>query len=116
VDALKITAYDCLVLGVIDTLVPEPQNGANADPEYAALLLRAELVSALAELRKRDPRRLVDERYRKFRRLGEFQRMVEAAAADGRADAMRTAMRRALGSLGQLRERWPTGRPATAQD
>jgi acyl-CoA carboxylase subunit beta len=115
-DALKITAYDCLVLGVIDTLVPEPQNGANADPEYAALLLRGELVSALAELKRRDPRRLVDERYRKFRRMGEFQRMVEAAADGQRAEAMRAAMRRALGSLGQLRERWPTGRPATAQD
>ena len=115
VDALKITAYDCLVLGVIDTLVPEPHNGANADPEYAALLLRGELVSALAELRKRDARRLVDERYRKFRRMGEFQRMVEAAANRHGPEAMRTAMRRALGSLGQLRERWPAGRPAPVQ-
>jgi hypothetical protein len=105
-DALKLTAYDCLVLGVVDGIVPEPENGAHADLEYAALLLRSELVSALVEVRKRDARRLVDERYRKFRRMGEFQRLVEAA--DGqRREAMRAAMRRAFGSLSQLKERLP---------
>jgi acetyl-CoA carboxylase carboxyl transferase beta subunit/acetyl-CoA carboxylase carboxyl transferase alpha subunit len=105
-DALKMTAYDCQVLGVVDVVVPEPPNGAHLDPDYAALLLRDEIVNALSELRRRDPRRLVDERWRKFRRMGEFQRLVEAAEGQ-RAEALRTAMRRAFGSLGQLRERWP---------
>ncbi|MDQ6669904.1 MAG: acetyl-CoA carboxylase carboxyl transferase subunit beta [Chloroflexota bacterium] len=105
-DALKMTAYDCLVLGVVDAIVPEPENGAHIDPDYAALLLRGEVVNALVELRKRDPRRLVDERWRKFRRMGEFHRLVESAEGQ-RAEALRTAMRRAVGSLGQLRERWP---------
>lgn len=105
-DALKMTAYDCLVLGVVDAIVPEPENGAHVDPDYAALLLRGEIVSSLIELRKRDPRRLVDERWRKFRRMGEFQRLVEAAEGQ-RAEALRTALRRAFGSLAQLRERWP---------
>ena len=108
-DALKMTAYDCLVLGVVDAIVPEPENGAHVDPDYAALLLRGEVISALLELRKRDSRRLVEERWRKFRRMGEFQRLVEVEAADSqRAEALRTAMRHAFGSLGQLRERWPT--------
>jgi acyl-CoA carboxylase subunit beta len=107
-DALKITAHDCLVLGVVDVLVPEPEGGANADPDYAAQLLRSEVVAALAELRRRDPRKLVEERYRKFRRMGEFQTLVQAA--DGqRAEATRRAMRRAFGSLAQLRELWPSG-------
>jgi acetyl-CoA carboxylase carboxyl transferase subunit beta len=105
-DALKMTAYDCLVLGVVDAIVPEPENGAHVDPDYAALLLRGEIVSSLIELRKRDPRRLVEERSRKFRRMGEFQRLVEAAEGQ-RAEALRTALRHAFGSLGQLRERWP---------
>jgi acetyl-CoA carboxylase carboxyl transferase subunit beta len=107
VDALKITAYDCLVLGVVDQIVPEPENGAHVDPDYAALLVRGEVVSALLELRKRDPRRLVEDRWRKFRRMGEFQRLVEAAEGQ-RAEALRGAIRRAYGSLAQLRERWPT--------
>jgi acetyl-CoA carboxylase carboxyl transferase alpha subunit len=104
-DALKMTAYDCHVLGVVDGIVPEPENGAHVDPEYAALLLRGEVVSSLLDLRRRDPRRLVDERFRKFRRMGEFQRVVEAAEGQ-RAEAVRTAMWRAFGSLGQLRDRW----------
>jgi acetyl-CoA carboxylase carboxyl transferase beta subunit/acetyl-CoA carboxylase carboxyl transferase alpha subunit len=111
-DALKITAYDCLVLGVVDAIVPEPENGAHTDPDYAALLLRGEIVNSLVELRRRDPRRLVDERFRKFRRMGEFQRLVEAAEGQ-RAEVLRTAMRRAFGSLGQLRERWPRGQTHT---
>ena len=105
-DALKMTAYDCLVLGVVDGIVPEPENGAHVDPDYAALLLRGEIVSSLIELRRRDPRRLVEERWRKFRRMGEFQRLVEAAEGQ-RAEALRTALRHAFGSLAQLRERWP---------
>ncbi len=108
VDALKITAYDCLVLGVVDAIVPEPENGAHLDPDYAALMLRGEIISSFVELRKRDPRRLVEERFRKFRRMGEFQRLVEAAEGQ-RAEALRTAMQRAFGSLAQLRERWPRG-------
>jgi len=112
-DALKITAYDCLLLGVVDVLVPEPANGANVDPDYAAQLLRGELVNALVELRKRDGRRLVDERYRKFRRMGEFQRLVRAAEGQ-RAEALRASMRRALGSLTQLRELWPSGQHKAA--
>jgi hypothetical protein len=105
-DALKVTAYDCLVLGVVDAIVPEPENGAHVDPDYAALLLRSEIVSSLTELRKRDSRRLVEERWKKFRRMGEFQKLVEAAEGQ-RAEVLRSAMRRAAGSLAQLRERWP---------
>jgi len=112
-DALKITAYDCHMLGVVDSVVPEPRGGAHLDPDYAALLLRGEIVAALMELRRRDARRLVEERYRKFRRMGEFQRLVEGA--DGqRAEAMRGAIRRAFGSLAQLRDRWPRQGPGAA--
>jgi acetyl-CoA carboxylase carboxyl transferase beta subunit/acetyl-CoA carboxylase carboxyl transferase alpha subunit len=107
-DALKITARDCQVLGVVDLLVPEPEGGANADPEYAAQLLRGEIVVAFSDLRRRDPRRLVEDRYRKFRRMGEFQHLVEAAEGQ-RAEVLRGAIRRAFGSLAQLRELWPAG-------
>ena len=114
-DALKVTAYDCLVLGVVDAIVPEPEHGAHMDPDYAALLLRGEVLSSLVELRKRDPRRLVEDRFRKFRRMGEFQRLVEAAEGEGqRAEALRSAMRRAAGSLAQLRERWRVREPRSA--
>ncbi len=116
-DALKITAYDCQMLGVVDTVVPEPEGGAHVDPDYAALLLRAQVVSAFRELKRRDSRRLVDDRYRKFRRLGEFERLVETAEGQ-RAEALRGAIRRALGSLSQLRDRGALshGEPAPATE
>jgi hypothetical protein len=70
-DALKLTAADLKMLGVVDTLVPEPEGGAHLDPDYAGLLLRNFVLDALIELRKTRPKRLVDERYQKFRRMGQ---------------------------------------------
>jgi acetyl-CoA carboxylase carboxyl transferase subunit beta len=70
-DALKLTAADLKLLGVVDTLVPEPEGGAHLDPDYAALLLRNFVLDALVELRKTSARRLVDGRYQKFRKMGQ---------------------------------------------
>ncbi len=70
-NALKLTAADCKLLGVVDTLVPEPEGGAHHDADYAALLLKNFLLDALIELRRTQPNKLVDERYRKFRRMGQ---------------------------------------------
>ena len=70
-NALKLTAADCKLLGVVDTLVPGPEGGAHHDPDYAALLLKNFIVDALIELRRINPNKLIDERYRKFRRMGQ---------------------------------------------
>src|SRR5262249_55053036 len=70
-DALQLTAADCKLPGVVDTLVPEPEGGAHLDPDYAALLLRNFVLDALIELRKTSARRLIDERYQKFRKMGQ---------------------------------------------
>jgi len=70
-EALKLTAADCNMLGVVDTVVPEPAGGAHQDPDYAALLLRNFILDALIELRKVGSGKLVEERYRKFRRMGQ---------------------------------------------
>lgn len=69
--ALKLTALDCSLLGVVDTVVPEPDGGAHNDSDYAALLLRNFILEALVELRKTGPGKLVEERYGKFRRMGQ---------------------------------------------
>jgi hypothetical protein len=59
------------MLGVVDTVVPEPAGGAHQDPDYAALLLRNFILDALVELRKTGSGKLGEERYRKFRRMGQ---------------------------------------------
>jgi len=77
-NALKLTAPDLLKLGLIDGIVPEPPEGAQTDPDKAAQALGDTLRRALAELKSVPAARLVDERYRKFRKMGSF--FTEASA------------------------------------
>jgi acetyl-CoA carboxylase carboxyl transferase subunit alpha len=70
--ALKLTAPDLVELGLIDGIVPEPEGGAQNDPDAAAASLRSTLTSALAELSALSPEQLIEERYTKFRRMGNF--------------------------------------------
>jgi acetyl-CoA carboxylase carboxyl transferase subunit alpha len=70
--ALKLTAPDLLGLGLIDGIVPEPEGGAQEDPSVAAGNLRAVLTQSLAELRKLSSHELVQQRYSKFRKMGNF--------------------------------------------
>lgn len=70
--ALKMTAPDLLELGLIDGIVPEPGEGAHADPDQSAESLRQALRAALTELSAMTPSQLIDERYDKFRRMGSF--------------------------------------------
>ena len=70
--ALKITAPDLLELKLIDEIVPEPDGGAHYDHQAAAKLLEPFLVRALDELSSLSSRELIDQRYEKFRRMGQF--------------------------------------------
>lgn len=72
--AMKITAADLAKLGVIDEIVPEPEGGAHSDPAAAADLLAPYLERALRDLQKLKPQQLLEERYRKFRRMGAFEK------------------------------------------
>ncbi|MGB0036786.1 MAG: acetyl-CoA carboxylase carboxyltransferase subunit alpha [Candidatus Acidiferrales bacterium] len=71
-EALKITATDILELKLIDEIVPEPEGGAHYDPEAAARLLDPYLTRALDELSRLTPQQLLDQRYDKFRNMGQF--------------------------------------------
>ncbi|HVY47652.1 MAG TPA: acetyl-CoA carboxylase carboxyl transferase subunit alpha, partial [Minicystis sp.] len=71
-EQLKITAPDLLQLGVVDGVVEEPTGGAHQDHDDAAARLDRALVEALAPLEALRPDELVDDRYRRFRKLGAF--------------------------------------------
>lgn len=71
-DALKITAPDLLQVELIDEIVPEPEGGAHLDHNAAARLLDPVLVRVLDELSRLTPLQLIDQRYEKFRRMGQF--------------------------------------------
>jgi acetyl-CoA carboxylase carboxyl transferase subunit alpha len=71
-EALKITAKDLLKLKLIDEIVPEPEGGAHFDPEATAKLLDPFLTRSLDELSQVAPAELLEQRYRKFRQMGQF--------------------------------------------
>jgi acetyl-CoA carboxylase carboxyl transferase subunit alpha len=72
--AMRITAADLKRLAIIDEIVPEPNGGAHADPARAAELLAPFLEKALKELQKLKPAALPEERYKKFRKMGMFEK------------------------------------------
>jgi acetyl-CoA carboxylase carboxyl transferase subunit alpha len=71
-EALKITARDLLDLRLIDEIVPEPEGGAHNDHAAAAKMLDPFLTRSLDELSLLSPRQILDQRYEKFRRMGQF--------------------------------------------
>jgi acetyl-CoA carboxylase carboxyl transferase subunit alpha len=70
--AFKPDAVHCLELGVIDAIVPEPENGAHADPDEAARLLGDALAEELELLYGRPGGELLRERRVRFRTIGQI--------------------------------------------
>lgn len=72
-EALKITGKDLLELKLADEIVPEPKGGAHADPAAAAANLKAALLKHLEQLSALSGEELMQDRYDKFRAMGEFE-------------------------------------------
>ena len=71
-EALRITAADCLELGVIDEIIPEPPCGAHRDADTTCRSLDAALERHLGELAGMSPSQLRADRYERYRALGVF--------------------------------------------
>ncbi|WP_027881981.1 acetyl-CoA carboxylase carboxyltransferase subunit alpha [Meiothermus rufus] len=72
-EALKLTAPDLLSLGIVDRIIPEPDGGAHRNPAAAMAGIRQALLETLAELAHLGPEELFEDRYRRFRGLGQYQ-------------------------------------------
>ncbi len=70
--ALRLTAPDLLELALIDGIVPEPPGGAQENPDAAAESLREHLRRHLDALGRLGAEQLVEQRYIKFRNMGNF--------------------------------------------
>ena len=70
--ALRLTAEDLQRLELIDDIIPEPPGGAHENPDLAAELLGHRLEQSVAELSRLNATELVQQRYTKFRRMGNF--------------------------------------------
>lgn len=71
-EALKITAERLKELGIVDEIVPEPLGGAHIDTAAAAASLGKALREALKSLSAKSHDKLLEERYQKFRAMGQF--------------------------------------------
>jgi len=79
--AMRLTAAEQLALGVIDEVIPEPKGGAHENPDETARNLKRRIAYHLDALAGRDRRALLEARYARYRRMGEFA----TATADGEA-------------------------------
>lgn len=72
-EALKLTAEDNMMLGLIDGIIDEPLGGAHKDPQAAFDALKDQVISDLDELVGKNPQKRIEERIAKFMRMGVIQ-------------------------------------------
>jgi acetyl-CoA carboxylase carboxyl transferase subunit beta len=69
--ALMLTARDCLELGIIDQIAPEPEGGSHTDRQEAVWGIQVSIMKQLAQLARMSESKLLKLRYKKFRKMGE---------------------------------------------
>ena len=79
--SMRLTARDCLDLGIIDQVVAEPPNGAHSDPDESARLLHRAIVSELSALQAMSQKRRDRRRYKKYRSMGEYSSRIRVKIA-----------------------------------
>jgi acetyl-CoA carboxylase carboxyl transferase subunit alpha len=72
-EAMSITAQGLQRLGLVDETVAEPLGGAHRDPDAMARALKSALVSSLRTLTGTPTERLIEKRYERLMRYGEFE-------------------------------------------
>ena len=77
--AMRMTAAEQQALGVVDTVVPEPGEGAHTDHAETARRLKPIIVAELDRLSRLSPGELLEARYHRFRDLGPVHRAGDAS-------------------------------------
>jgi acetyl-CoA carboxylase carboxyl transferase subunit alpha len=79
---LKLTADDLRRFGIVDEIIAEPLGGAHRNAEDVVTRTLDAIEAALTRLCSLSPERLLEERYRKYRRVGELE-LPRLEAASG---------------------------------
>lgn len=69
-DVMKLTARDLFDLGVIDKVIREPEGGAQENPAQTIRAVDIEIGRKLSSLMQKSGSALAEERYQKFRKIG----------------------------------------------
>ena len=72
-ETMKITAPDLKELGVIDEIIPEVKGGAHRNIGEQAASMDQVLKKSLINLQKLNKQELVNHRYEKFKKIGQYQ-------------------------------------------
>jgi len=78
-ETMMLTAQDCEDLGIIDYVIPEPEFGAHDNPREASRNIQFALAKNLALLSKQSESKLLKNRYKRFRKMGELSTYSEEA-------------------------------------
>lgn len=71
-EKMKLTAKDLYEMKVIDTIIPEPVEIKESDFEQVIKIIKQEIETDIAKMQEKTKAEIVEERYQKFRNLGEF--------------------------------------------
>jgi len=72
-EQLKLTSKDMSSFGLVDGVLPEPVGGAHAQPEVMAVTLKEYIIKTIAELKKINPDKRIEQRIEKFSKMGSFE-------------------------------------------
>lgn len=75
-EALKLNAENLFDMGIIDTIIPEPLGGAHHDPLQTIVNVKTFVLDQWRALSKIPTELLLEQRYLKFRKMGEFETTV----------------------------------------
>lgn len=71
-EIMKITAQDLLSLKVVDDIIDEAEGGVQNDFEYTARVIKEKLIKEISLMKEKTVDELVEARYERFRKFGEF--------------------------------------------
>ena len=118
--AMRMSAADQHALGVIDIVVPEPGEGAHAEPEETAKRLRRIIVDRLDALAELPMDALLESRYRRYRALGAYTEAAQPEVperVDRRlADRLRDLLDPARRGMAPVTDSWSRDDPPAREE
>jgi acetyl-CoA carboxylase carboxyl transferase subunit alpha len=72
-EQLHLTSKDMSGFGLVDGVLPEPIGGAHSQPEAMAATLKEYVIKTIAELKKINPEKRIEQRIEKFSKMGFYE-------------------------------------------
>lgn len=72
-EVMKLTAYDLYEFGIIDEIIKEPVNGLSYTNHKIYERISLKIDESISALQKLKPSKLVEERYKRYRKIGDFK-------------------------------------------